>query len=64
MAITTADRHHLLRRVHRPHERQLRRADHDPYVFGWGAGIFFLGYFLFEVPSNVILEKVGGCVWR
>ncbi|NWP56927.1 MFS transporter, partial [Escherichia coli] len=28
-----------------------------PYVYGWGAGIFFLGYFLFEVPSNVILEK-------
>ena len=33
------------------------------YVFGWGAGIFFLGYFLFEVPSNVILEKVGARVW-
>jgi ACS family tartrate transporter-like MFS transporter len=36
----------------------------SPYVFGWGAVIFFLGYFLFEVPSNVILEKVGGCGWR
>ena len=33
------------------------------YVFGWGAGIFFLGYFLFEVPSNVILEKVGARIW-
>ncbi len=33
------------------------------YVFGWGAGIFFLGYFLFEVPSNIILEKVGARVW-
>ena len=33
------------------------------YVFGWGAGIFFLGYFLFKVPSNVILEKVGARVW-
>src|SRR6516164_4906868 len=33
------------------------------YVYGWGAGIFFLGYFLFEVPSNVILEKVGARVW-
>src|SRR5215471_6115822 len=33
------------------------------YVCGWGAGIFFLGYFLFEVPSNVILEKVGARVW-
>src|SRR5262245_21377345 len=33
------------------------------YVFGWGAGIFFLGYFLFEVPSNVILEKAGARLW-
>jgi ACS family tartrate transporter-like MFS transporter len=33
------------------------------YVFGWGAGIFFLGYFLFEVPSNVILEKTGARIW-
>ena len=32
-------------------------------VFGFGAGIFFLGYFLFEVPSNVILEKVGARLW-
>ena len=34
-----------------------------PTVFGWGAGIFFIGYFLFEVPSNVILEKVGARLW-
>jgi len=33
------------------------------YVFGWGAGIFFLGYFLFEVPSNIILEKTGARIW-
>ena len=32
-------------------------------VFGLGAGIFFLGYFLFEVPSNLMLEKVGARVW-
>jgi len=32
-------------------------------VYGWGAGIFFLGYFLFEVPSNLILEKVGARLW-
>src|SRR5215217_1080803 len=32
-------------------------------VYGAGAGIFFIGYFLFEVPSNVILEKVGARVW-
>ena len=31
--------------------------------FGFGAGIFFLGYFLFEVPSNLILEKVGARIW-
>lgn len=28
-------------------------------VYGLGAGLFFLGYFLFEVPSNVVLERVG-----
>src|SRR4029077_17671195 len=33
------------------------------YIYGWGAGIFFLGYFLFEVPSNVILEKTGARIW-
>ena len=35
----------------------------SPSVFGFGAGIFFLGYFLFEVPSNLILEKVGARLW-
>lgn len=28
-------------------------------VYGLGAGIFFIAYFIFEVPSNVILHKVG-----
>lgn len=32
-------------------------------VYGLGAGIFFLGYFIFEIPSNLILEKVGARVW-
>ncbi|UPG73280.1 MFS transporter [Roseomonas gilardii subsp. gilardii] len=32
-------------------------------VFGLGAGIFFLGYFFFEVPSNIILHKVGARIW-
>ncbi|WP_028222280.1 MFS transporter [Paraburkholderia oxyphila] len=32
-------------------------------VYGFGAGIFFIGYFLFEVPSNVILHRVGARVW-
>jgi MFS transporter, ACS family, tartrate transporter len=28
-------------------------------MFGWGAGIFFFGYFFFEVPSNLALERSG-----
>jgi MFS transporter, ACS family, tartrate transporter len=32
-------------------------------VYASGAGIFFIGYFLFEVPSNLILEKVGARIW-
>jgi D-galactonate transporter len=32
-------------------------------VYGLGAGIFFLGYFVFEVPSNLILHRVGARVW-
>ncbi|WP_206244583.1 MFS transporter [Novosphingobium terrae] len=32
-------------------------------VFGLGAGIFFIGYFLCEVPSNLILHKVGARFW-
>lgn len=35
----------------------------SPTIFGLGAGIFFLGYFLFEVPSNLILHKVGARIW-
>ncbi|HET6473707.1 MAG TPA: MFS transporter, partial [Pseudomonadales bacterium] len=32
-------------------------------VYGLGAGIFFVGYFLFEVPSNLVLARVGARVW-
>ena len=32
-------------------------------TYGFGAGVFFLGYFLFEVPSNLILEVVGARRW-
>src|SRR5688500_14610513 len=32
-------------------------------VYGLGAGLFFLGYFLFEIPSNLILERVGARIW-
>ncbi len=35
----------------------------DPAVFGLGAGIFFIGYFIFEVPSNLIMERVGARIW-
>lgn len=34
-----------------------------PEAFGFTAGIFFLGYCLFEVPSNVLLSKVGARLW-
>jgi MFS family permease len=32
-------------------------------VYGFGAGVFFIGYFLFEVPSNLILARVGARKW-
>jgi ACS family tartrate transporter-like MFS transporter len=35
----------------------------DPAVFGLGAGIFFIGYFIFEIPSNLIMQRVGARVW-
>src|ERR1700689_2865080 len=35
----------------------------SPAVFGLGGGLFFVSYFLFEVPSNLLLEKVGARRW-
>lgn len=32
-------------------------------VYGLGASLFFVGYFLFEVPSNMLLHKIGARVW-
>ena len=32
-------------------------------VYGLGAGLFFIGYFLFEVPSNLIMQRVGARIW-
>ena len=32
-------------------------------VYGLGAGLFFVGYFLFEVPSNLIMQRVGARIW-
>jgi len=34
-----------------------------PYLYGWAAGIFFLAYTAFEIPSNLILAKVGARRW-
>lgn len=35
----------------------------SPFIYGLGAGIFFLGYVLFEVPSNLILHRIGARIW-
>jgi ACS family tartrate transporter-like MFS transporter len=35
----------------------------SPTVYGWGAGVFFLGYALFEAPSNYVLHRVGARLW-
>ncbi|HEX2921450.1 MAG TPA: MFS transporter [Bacteroidales bacterium] len=32
-------------------------------IYGIGAGLFFIGYFIFEVPSNLILHRVGARIW-
>jgi len=47
---------------------QLQRAfgvDASRYyvIYGWGAGLFFIGYFLFEVPSNLALQRIGARLW-
>ncbi len=34
-----------------------------PTIFGAGAGIFFIGYILFEIPSNLALQKFGARIW-
>lgn len=35
----------------------------SPYVYGLGAGVFFLGYFICEIPSNLVMAKVGARRW-
>jgi ACS family tartrate transporter-like MFS transporter len=35
----------------------------SPEFFGWGAGVFFIGYCLFEAPSNYVLHRVGARIW-
>ena len=34
-----------------------------PAIFGAGAGIFFIGYLLFEIPSNLALQRFGARIW-
>jgi len=59
--------HHtdVLPELSRPRQRQFRRADDEQgprftaTIYGWGAGLFFVGYFLGEVPSNLALERSG-----
>src|SRR5438128_6293453 len=47
------------------HLREVLRVDPGVFssVYGLGAGIFFIGYFIFEVPSNLILHRVGARIW-
>ncbi|WP_245321697.1 MFS transporter [Bradyrhizobium sp. LTSPM299] len=35
----------------------------SPYIFGLGAGVFFLSYFICEIPSNLVMAKVGARRW-
>ena len=47
------------------HLREVLKVDEAVFnsVYGIGAGIFFIGYFIFEVPSNLILHRVGARMW-
>ena len=60
----------VFRQLSRPGECRLRGADDEcrsrlrrPRPIGFGAGIFFIAYAALEVPSNVILERVGARLW-
>src|SRR3954468_1897385 len=43
--------------------QMLRDTGINEAMYGFGAGLFFIGYFIFEVPSNLILERVGARRW-
>ncbi len=43
--------------------QMLKELNFSSTVYGLGAGIFFLGYVLFEIPSNIIMHKVGARLW-
>ncbi len=40
-----------------------RDLNFSPTTFGFGAGVFFLGYFLFQVPANLLLARIGARRW-
>jgi ACS family tartrate transporter-like MFS transporter len=43
---------------------QMNAALHfSPTVYGFGAGVFFVSYVLFEIPSNLLLDRIGVRVW-
>jgi MFS family permease len=35
----------------------------SPAAYGFGSGVFFLGFFVFEIPSNLLLSRIGARVW-
>ena len=47
------------------HLREVLGVSEDRFntAYGLGAGLFFIGYFIFEVPSNLILQRVGARIW-
>ncbi len=47
------------------HLREVLGVSEDKFnaAYGLGAGLFFVGYFIFEVPSNLILQRVGARIW-
>ena len=47
------------------HLREVLGVSEDKFgaAYGLGAGLFFIGYFIFEVPSNLVLQRVGARLW-
>jgi D-galactonate transporter len=43
--------------------QMLKDLEFSETIYGLGAGIFFIAYFLFEVPSNLMLQRIGARVW-
>src|SRR4051812_19422532 len=46
-----------------PMSRDPDLGDFNEHVFAFGASLFFLGYFLFEIPSNLLQQKFGARRW-